>query len=113
MNLLREIIEDELKSVPDRITARVARAESVPEGILDESTCHLYDLIVIGASEEWAYQTRLFGAVDDWIADQACCSVLLVRRYEPAVISWLRRQVKRIEHEYEHQDPTRAPAPPA
>jgi hypothetical protein len=73
----------------------------VPEGILTEATSQPYDLIVVGASEEWAYETRLFRSVDDWIADQARCSVLLVRRYEPVAISWIRRQVKMLEKEYE------------
>lgn len=98
---LREIIEDELGSMPERITIMVSQAESVPAGILAETARRPYDLIVVGASEEWAYRTRLFGSVDDAIADQARCSVLLVRRYEPVVMSWLRRQVKIIEHEYE------------
>lgn len=100
MLLLREIIEDELGSVPARITTRVARAKSVPEGILAETTHQPYDLIVVGASEQWASRTRLFGSVDDWVADKVSCSVLMVRRYEPVVISWLRRQVKRVEKEY-------------
>jgi nucleotide-binding universal stress UspA family protein len=102
MLLLREIIEDELGSVPACITLRVARAESVPEGILEETTRQPYDLIVVGASEEWASRTRLFGSVDDWVADKVSCSVLMVRRYEPVVISWLRRQVKRVEKGYPH-----------
>ena len=47
---------------------------------------------------------RLFGTVDDWVADQSPCSVLLCRQYERAGVSWLRRQVKHIEREYE-RDP--------
>jgi len=94
MLLLREIIEDELGSVPARITTRLAHADGVLAGILAETARQRYDLIVIGASEEWASRTRLFGSIDDEIADEAPCSVLLVRRYEPAAISWVRRQVK-------------------
>jgi len=76
---------------------------------------------VMGASEEWSCQTRLFGSVDDWVADQAPCSVLLCRRYEPVAMSWLRRQVKMIEREYERtnghlnaqvQEPASAPVCP-
>ena len=55
----------------------------------------------MGASEERALNTRLFGSVDDWIADNAPCSVLLCRRHEPATISWLRRRIKTIAGEYE------------
>jgi nucleotide-binding universal stress UspA family protein len=98
---LRDIIEDELGHLPVSIVARVAQAESVPEGILAETTRQPYDLLVVGASEEWASRTRLFGSIDDWIADKVCCSVLLVRRYEPVTISWLRRQMKKVEKEYQ------------
>ncbi len=94
---LREVIEDELGSVPSPIITRVAQAESVSEGILTEAARRPYDLIVIGASEEWAIRTRLFGSVNDWLAEQAPCSVLMVRRYEPVALAWIRRQVKMIE----------------
>ena len=111
-SLLGETIEEVLGSVPATFTLRVTQAESVPEGVLAEAARQgmdvadgyariRYDLIVIGASEEWSCQTRLFGSVDDWVADQAPCSVLLCRRYEPVAMSWLRRQVKMIEREYE------------
>jgi len=97
MLLLREIIEDELGNIPSRMRTRVAQADSVPQGILAEATRQPYDLVVIGASEEWASSARLFGSVDDQIVDQVPCSVLLVRHHEPTTISWLRRQSKRIQ----------------
>jgi len=68
---------------------------------------------VMGASEEWSCQTRLFGSVDDWVADQAPCSVLLCRRYEPVAMSWLRRQVKTIGREYERTNGRSATQEPA
>ncbi|NWG75873.1 MAG: universal stress protein, partial [Rubrivivax sp.] len=49
---------------------------------------------------EWALNTRLFGSVTDWVAEKAPCSVLMVRRYEPVALAWLRRQVKVIGKEY-------------
>jgi len=96
MALLREVIEDELGQVPRRIHTRVACVDSVPGGILAETARQPADLIVLGASEEWASQTRLFGSIDDWIVDQVKCSALLVRRYEPAPIAWIRRTSKGI-----------------
>jgi len=114
--LLGETIEEVLGSVPATFALRVVQAESVPEGVLAEAARQGtdapspsqgegwgegYDLIVMGASEEWSCQTRLFGSVDDWVADRAPCSVLLCRRYEPVAMSWLRRQVKMIGREYE------------
>ncbi|NLF03107.1 MAG: amino acid permease [Anaerolineales bacterium] len=101
LSQLHDIIEDELGVVPARITMRVAHASSVAEGILAETTRQSYDLIVAGASEEWADRLRLFGTVDDMIADKANCSVLLVRRYEPVAIAWWRRRIKALEREYE------------
>lgn len=100
---LEEIIEDELGFMPRYLTARVNRAESVRDGIVYETTRQPYDLLLIGASEEWISQTRLFGSVSDWIADRVPCSVLLVRRYEPATIAWIRRNVKIIGGEYGHK----------
>ena len=97
---LREVIDDELDCIPMCVATRVVKAETIPAGILAEAARASYDLIVVGASEEWASRTRLFGSVDDWIADQVLCSVLLVRRYEPAAISWVRRQAKIVDREY-------------
>ena len=94
MAFLREIIEDELGSVPSRFTARLAQADNVADGILEETARQPYDLVVVGASEEWSSHERLFGTVDDQVAERIACSVLLVRRYEPVAISWIKRQVK-------------------
>jgi nucleotide-binding universal stress UspA family protein len=91
---LREIVEDELGSVPDRINTRLANADCVSSGVLQEIGRQSYDLLVVGASDEWISRTRLFGSIDDQLADEVECSVLLVRRHEPAAISWLRRRVK-------------------
>ena len=38
-----------------------------------------YDLIIIGASEEWAVSQWLFGSIPDRVANQASVSVLMVR----------------------------------
>jgi nucleotide-binding universal stress UspA family protein len=95
MLALREIIEDELGSVPPQMVTRLSHAGSVAAGILEETARQSYDLIVVGASEEWADSDHLFGTVDDKIAQQAPTSVLMVKRYESAMISWIRRQTKR------------------
>ncbi len=96
-NWLAETIAETLGDVPACFSLQAVRAESIREGVLAEAQRHAYNLIVMGASEEWALRTRLFGAVDDWVADQAPCSVLFCRRYERKAISWLRRQVKHVE----------------
>lgn len=65
----------------------------VVEGILDEARKGSYDLLVVGASNEWGVKSLLVGAVPDTIADRAPCSVLMVRRYEPTGVSTFRRVV--------------------
>lgn len=98
MNALREIVVEELGLIPLRVSTRVAWAESVIQGVLDESNRQPYELLVMGASEEWGTGACLFGTVDDWIIERVeHCSVLLVRHYEPAAIHWLRRHLKRME----------------
>ena len=98
--LLEELVVDVLCDVPKSFTLRATQAASVPDGILAESVRQSYDLIVIGASEEWAWHSRLFGSVDDWLAQVAPCSVLFCRRHEPVAISWLRRGIKVAEGGY-------------
>jgi hypothetical protein len=34
--------------------------------------------------------------VDDWIAEKVDCSVLMVRRFEPVAMAWIKLQVKRL-----------------
>ena len=97
---LREVITDELGLVPARINTSVALAESVIQGVLAETKRQPYDLLVMGASEDWGSGTRLFGSVDDWIIEHVeNCSVLLVRRYEPVALHWLRRRIKALQRE--------------
>lgn len=99
MGALREIVEDVLGAVPDRLVTRLSHSSTITKGILEEVTRQSYDLLVVGASEEWAEPETLFGEVDDELARQAPCSVLMVRRYEPAVMSWIRRQTKSVSRE--------------
>ena len=97
---LAEIVEEALGEVPENFDLQVIQAKSVQEGILTEADRQPYDLIVVGASEEWSQDTRLFGSIDDWVAEHVPCSVLLCRRHEPVTLAWLRYQVKSIEQEH-------------
>lgn len=96
---LQEIIEDELGSIPKRIISSVVQAENVVEGILQEAHRQPYDLIILGASEEYFSTSYLFGRINDQIVENSTCSVLMVRRYEREAFSWMRRQIKRIGRE--------------
>lgn len=93
MLALREMIEDELGRAPAGVVARVARAGCLHDGLLCESQRQAYDLIVIGASASTS-PGNLFGAVDDELAEELPVSVLLVRRYEHAAMSWIRQRTK-------------------
>ncbi len=98
--LLTEIVEEAVDTVPENFQLKVVQGTSLEDGILEEARSQPYDLIVMGASEEWTLDTRLFGTVDDWVAEHVPCSVILCRRYEPVPMAWLRYQVKVIEREY-------------
>jgi nucleotide-binding universal stress UspA family protein len=89
---LREIIEDSLGQMPAQIATRLVHADDILSGVLQEATRLPYDLIVVGASDQWLSRTQLFGSLTDEIAEKTTCSVLLVRRHEAAAMSWIRRQ---------------------
>jgi len=99
MDVLRQLVEDELKTIPQEIVFRLKRYDSIVDGILAESAQTKdragHDLIAIGASEEWFLRSLLFGSIPDQVTDGANCSVLIVRKYEPAPVSWMRRMIKR------------------
>lgn len=94
MEVLRQAVEDTLGPNASRIRLLVRRYGDVAEGIVDVAAAEGCNLIVIGASEEWFLRALLFGTIPDKVADRAACSVLMVRKYEPAPLSWLRRTVR-------------------
>jgi amino acid transporter len=88
---LRHVIADILEETAPSARACVRIHEDVIEGILQEVQEGEYNLLVIGASEEWTLKNLLVGAVPDTVANRSPCSVLMVRRYEPAGVSTTRR----------------------
>jgi hypothetical protein len=66
---------------------RVRESDSVTAGIEAALADEDYDLTIIGASHEWSIRSVLFGSIPDVIADEADCSVLMVRRYVPDTLS--------------------------
>jgi len=90
---VQKLIQSELREANGRISARVVRSPSVMEGILGEAR-QGYDLIVIGASEEWFLHNWLSGDIPDLVVEHAPCSVLQVRKREPSPLSGLRRMAK-------------------
>jgi nucleotide-binding universal stress UspA family protein len=88
---LKRVIVDVLDGNPDYISSKIVVADDVIETILKTAREGNYDLLVIGASEEWQIKSLLAGSLPDAIAEQSPCSVLLVRRYEPEGVSTVRR----------------------
>jgi len=98
MDALRQAVEDVLGEAADAVTTRLIRSDSVVPSALAEVKAKGYDLVVVGASEQWFLKDMLFGSIPDLIAEKAPCSVLMVRRYEPSGVSWLRRVLKRLTY---------------
>ena len=96
MDALRQTVEDVLGEIPDAVITRLVRNDSLLSGTLAEVDARGCDLIVIGASQEWFLKHMVFGSIPDLIAEKAPCSVLMVRKYEPSGVSWLRRTFKRL-----------------
>jgi amino acid transporter/nucleotide-binding universal stress UspA family protein len=88
---LQHMITDVLGEAAPSVSARILVHEAVAEAILREAEEGEYDLLVIGASNEWQIKSLLVGALPDAVADRAPCSVLMVRRYESTGISTARR----------------------
>ena len=89
----RQLIGDELGSSSPHVRIRVVRAQSVVAGVLNAAG-EGYDLIVIGASERGFVHNWLLGSIPNQVAEQAPCSVLMVKKREPSPVSWLRRTLK-------------------
>ncbi len=87
---LRKMVESELVEPDHHVRLKVVQSPQVVSSILNEAR-QGYDLLVVGASNEWFLRNWLFGSIPDVIAERSPCSVLLVRKYEPAPLSWLRR----------------------
>jgi basic amino acid/polyamine antiporter, APA family len=92
---VEKLIRNELGTVDGRVSACVVYSTQIVKRILLEAH-QGYDLLVIGASEEWTVHNWLFGAIPDEVAARAPCSVLMVKKYEPSPVSWLRRAVRRF-----------------
>jgi len=72
-----EFVRDLLKEVGVTAEIAVVIDTDISQGIT--SIAADYDLIIIGASDEWAVRRWLFGSIPDKVANQASVSVLMVR----------------------------------
>jgi nucleotide-binding universal stress UspA family protein len=65
------------------------------KGITEEGKQE-YDLVIIGASEQWAVKNWLVGNKPDRVAEGVPCSVLMIRKWEPKPVSWFRRVLENL-----------------
>jgi len=79
---LRQAVETVVGPRP-RFRYHVRSAPDVVEGIQAGIEERAPELLVIGASSESRIRNVLFGSIPDVVADQAPCSVLMVRRFLP------------------------------
>lgn len=93
----QEIIENELGEVPPYLETCVVTSNDVLEGIVSEAEKKSYDLMIIGASEEVFSPHYIFGKLNDALAEEVACSILIVRRYQPGTALWFRQRIKEIE----------------
>ncbi len=94
--LAYEEIEAGLGYVPDNVSVKVVVDTDIAQGTREELMTGDYDLVVIGAALAYAMESDLFGSLPTAVAESAPTSVLLVRRYEPEPVTWMRRHVKEI-----------------
>lgn len=76
------LLQEEAPGLRYGTELRLAREPAAVPAILAEAQREPYDLIIVGASDEWWVRTWLFGAIPDQVAERAPCSVLLVRQQE-------------------------------
>jgi nucleotide-binding universal stress UspA family protein len=76
-------IEPLTTQVDVEVEVIVRPSEDVVATLVEVAEAGGHDLLIIGASGESGLRTVLFGTIPDIVADQAPCSVLLVRRYIP------------------------------
>jgi len=91
---VQEVFEAVYGEVPEFATMKVVQAANTEAGIIEEARRSGCDLVVMGAAVAYSLQTDLFGGLTDRIAEEMPCSVLLVRRFEPGVLAWLRRRLQ-------------------
>ena len=72
-----------------KLEKRGVEAKSVLVGIIQESNKH--DLAIIGSSNEPPWRRLFFGTIPEIVAKQSQSSVMMVKKYEGAIVSWFKR----------------------
>lgn len=88
----RQALVKELEIEGWPLELRIVPAEDIVEGILAEAAN--FEQIIIGASEERLLEQSLFGSIPQRVAEEALCTVIMVKHYDPVKFS-LRRWIMR------------------
>jgi nucleotide-binding universal stress UspA family protein len=64
-----------------RVELRIVTQGSPVDIVLQEAAN--FDLMVIGVAEQWGLESQLFGWQSERIAEEAPCSLLIVRKHQP------------------------------
>jgi basic amino acid/polyamine antiporter, APA family len=60
------------------VEAKIARARSIGEAIVDEAKRGDVDLIIMGSSPRWRRQSRFFSPTVDYVLRHAPCEVMVI-----------------------------------
>jgi nucleotide-binding universal stress UspA family protein len=74
---------------PNRIEEKIISGSNILSTILGESKN--YDLILIGASQEGLWKRVRFGTIPEKLTRKSPVSVLVVKKYERGIFTWIRR----------------------
>jgi len=102
---LQEAVITELGELPRNAGLRLLFSDDANSALLEEARNQDYDLIITGLAGDYERGDCMFDQITDGYADQAECPVLVVRRYESAPVTWLRRQVRHLEGKPSHTRP--------
>ena len=97
MAFLQEMVITELGQLPPNAGLRLLFSDDIAGAVIDEAGDDNCDLIISGLSGGYGETENLFGKIADQIAERAGCSVLVLKRYETATTTWLRRQARRLD----------------
>jgi nucleotide-binding universal stress UspA family protein len=97
MAFLQEMVITELGQLPPNAGLRLLFSDDIASAVIDEAGDDNCDLIISGLSVGYGETENLFGKIADQIAERAGCSVLVLKRYETATTTWLRRQARRLD----------------
>ena len=80
--MAEEFVRESLEEAHISADVQVVIHTDISQAIIQAATEH--DLVVIGASNEWILQQRLFGSIPDRVANGASTPVLMVRsKFDP------------------------------